>query len=667
MSINTLEWTTPWHCLRSDGLGASQGFRSLPCNADGPAPQQASQQHSSDYLDSAYPWQNDQSDGSDHYQSFRSPSPDQVHRGGGDDTPMLSNAKHIRGGHSCVANDPLDQHRGGMFMPDEIDEDQLSLNSDQDADKETHLLNVPALTVEPYSTFSAAVQKVCTIATVITKFTIGYYHSPRDETLDFVITDACRESPPTATFCIRSLPESWIVFDSLIRLAKELKILMNFVSLVRVFDDPASWDWRLPPQGFNTTWATRGRRHVIVIDYNSKAMMVFTMDQSQSHHALPQFRGGNPDYPRARGSTAPLEQPAFEEPPPPPTVVHLPVRALFIAHVLLHHDWFDNYAATLQLAAHTLELLLSTAVRFSTFLDDVIFYVDNSPPAQPRQQITIHYLLQDRRAGIAFMDILARAQHAGHIAVAAINLQGPGHNPSFQPGTLLSLIHWEPSATAWATWASGRIVMVVDVARGAFYIVAAPSVPHLEYRGGASSPTNSPSTSMDLSSPEDLPPRMRMRRIQLYLQNAFRLPETFYVTSALLEQHELRKLVLGHIGCLPSWVVLQVHGWTWTYRLTLPQSIFTQRTYWAITLAALLTDAQRLYLGYRATRQHGLLVSTHQHVDLIQRLNTWAAQWVSQDFYWNAMAIINHTVVARHCDRFNAPQSVAMAFSPHTV
>eukprot|EP00971_Amphidinium_carterae_P340116 6478294-Amphidinium_carterae.3 len=379
-----------------------------------------------------------------------------------------------------IAPQPADsvQLRGGVFLPEEIAEDQLSAQSDQDEDTETHLLSVLAICTEPYHMFRSAVQQVCAITTVMTELTVGYYHSPGDDMLDYIITDAWREPPLLATYAVRCMQDSWIMFDSLLRLARVLQIQVHHISLINIFDDPTSWDWRLPPQGFNTAWATQGRRHVIVIDYRSTGMMVFTMGHRLPAIALTQYRGGIPEFPLAvlrsaphlvqplpeqshRGgdpeplpslerALPPLEEPAFVDEPPEPLVVQLPHRALFAAHVLLHNGWLPEYAATLHRASWALGLVLAAPVGFEFHLDDILYYFDNSPPLQLTQQVFSSVLPFDNRAGIAFLDLIARAQHQGHVFAAAFHLQGDGRAEQFPPATFNTLVHWEPTPTAWA-------------------------------------------------------------------------------------------------------------------------------------------------------------------------------------------------------------------------
>eukprot|EP00971_Amphidinium_carterae_P343438 6483188-Amphidinium_carterae.2 len=568
--------------------------------------------------------------------------------------------------------------RGGMVgEQDEIDIDVLlQLPEDDDADEptETHILSMLAICTYPYPTFQQALRRLCAIFTSVMGFTIGYYHQQLDETLDFVISDEPRTRHIVSTYELGSAQESWITFDAISRMARRLGCRAILISLITFDEVPDNWAWPVACQGFNTRWMRSRQYHAVVIDHNAHGLMVLSSTGTQpalwDHH----FRGGNPDIPpprfnddihRPQGHPLVQNLEEIEQIVQPPRV-QLPFFALFVAHVLRPDNWLLEYAATLHRTAWVLSILVRFAVHFDFFMDDMIFLADYNIPYDVYEVAHSTILPLHQNVGVAFEDLILRAAHEGHVLVFAVLL--PAHPPVDHLADLIRLetLRYAQSPTAWALHVQSTFVLVFDFARQTLYIVARPSTPMIDgpHLRGGSATSSEDSSSMSLYL-EQLPPRIRMRRIQLYNASSFGLPEVFYVPSTLCQNME--EYILSHIGAHLEWTTLTVRDWSWTYRLAFPRTLWAQRHHWAQVLVDMISTANSLFLGYRATRQYGLLVRTEQHAEALRSLNAWAATWTPGDFVWNAIAIVKHVQVATHRDSHNLRRSIAYSFANHAV
>eukprot|EP00971_Amphidinium_carterae_P345896 6487087-Amphidinium_carterae.4 len=181
-----------------------------------------------------------------------------------------------------------------------------------------------------------------------------------------------------------------------------------------------------------------------------------------------------------------------------------------------------------------------------------------------------------------------------------------------------------------------------------------------DVRGGAKSSRDDHDVDTTLS------PRMRKRRIVFYFDALFEAPLVVFVCSTLTKI-SVTNLLSAHLAVHHSWMQWTIDGWIWRAVFRNPLASFTSWDDLLALVSGALGQRRQLYLGYRATRAHGLLVATLGHEMLVQRLNGWITTWTPRSFSWNALALLQHRHVAAHRDKHNANMSVACSLSTGAV
>eukprot|EP00971_Amphidinium_carterae_P352604 6492670-Amphidinium_carterae.1 len=157
--------------------------------------------------------------------------------------------------------------------------------------------------------------------------------------------------------------------------------------------------------------------------------------------------------------------------------------------------------------------------------------------------------------------------------------------------------------------------------------------------------------------------RKRKRRVTIYLEDHFAPSHVVFVDSNLSLDSVLR-LLPGHFAAHRTWLRLTCNAdspWVIYAQFICP---IPRHTDWVHLIAIslyLLAGKNQAFLGYRATRAHGMSTPTAANSEMVLALNQWAALWLPWGFAWNAIAILSYRDVELHTDRFNNDCSIAIS------
>eukprot|EP00971_Amphidinium_carterae_P350311 6491483-Amphidinium_carterae.1 len=159
--------------------------------------------------------------------------------------------------------------------------------------------------------------------------------------------------------------------------------------------------------------------------------------------------------------------------------------------------------------------------------------------------------------------------------------------------------------------------------------------------------------------------RKRRRRVIMYQLGSHSPPQIIFVSHDL-DFASLLDLLAQHLAAHKSWLRVtrtSGRGWTVVVEFVSPTPPNTDWSRLLNSARQTLAGRDQLFLGYRATRQHGMSVATECHYETVLLLNQWGGCWLPSDFEWNAIAIVDHKCVPLHVDKFNSDQSIAISLT----
>eukprot|EP00971_Amphidinium_carterae_P172559 3420534-Amphidinium_carterae.1 len=192
----------------------------------------------------------------------------------------------------------------GGHMQEEVDQTSLDPSEyefehdlvdpdDPEVEREHHLATIQVIPLDSHQQYVQAVRLVCYLATVMFAHTVGYYLEQGDASIHYIMSETTRQIPALAWVTLSTTQERWVVFDALLKLAPIANFDVWYVSLEQFADQPNSWAWPCPPQGFHTRWAYTAPRHVIVFEDDARQMLVLSPRSTPPALLWQDLRGGD--------------------------------------------------------------------------------------------------------------------------------------------------------------------------------------------------------------------------------------------------------------------------------------------------------------------------------------------------------------------------------------
>eukprot|EP00971_Amphidinium_carterae_P222821 4421891-Amphidinium_carterae.3 len=319
----------------------------------------------------------------------------------------------------------------------------LLAQTDENPERVLWRARVRVLHLHTYADFIRATREVCSAATQVMGSTVGFYHTPGQAEVEYVLLNTPRRTYPLTYTTMRDNESRWVILDALLRLSYRLGFFVTYVSLLDPPPDRHSWMWPLVARPFQTSWMSLSTHHYVLIEQGAAAMLVISRYVRRTQ-LLDADRGGHPQL-TDEGLHNPVrvtDEGQRNAARPPPRV------RLCTSHVLLVPR--SVYDLALPVAMGMLSRVLQTSLTLEVDSDLLLFF---GRGIMSHHGVVRTFAMPDADGvRVLVMDLLIRASWALSLDLLCYGLSGNWQDPEFLPPRTFS--------TRWAASASIYVALV---------------------------------------------------------------------------------------------------------------------------------------------------------------------------------------------------------------